>query len=518
MLVTDEEGRAVRNANVTFAAIGGGGVLRDPALPEIERPEITVRSNERGEAEVVLRLGKRTDEIPRLLVPENPNVEPTLIGLNLVTARAGLVALPEPFTAFGLPDNRFDGTLQYAQLRWSGNYVRPQSNGAVGARIRLLAEDPHGNPISNFPVIYTYRPPAVAAEPPPGYVRMSPANDSPSRLLSAKKYQECIAVHPVPLTGQCPGEAATLTVWTSWVGGEAYVALGDSPFSNYFIDAATDSEPVGSVSVPTSGHVCPVSDPFHCTSGAPPSPIIASGLRLFRANALGNVVEAYPLTGTASMTFWADAISEIEEVLPEVDGQGATHYKVRGTNHWRRERLSDSTIRLQPSTPGTSPDPLAAPLGNGRYAASVRMGAAPQYNQVRYESEHFPLELVRKDHWDELDPAYVDPVTLAVTRVRAPFGPWTHSSGFGLWGIEVRLSDLQPTPVQVGAQGTVSEPSTIRAHVEPADYKALLAPTDVLFEVVREGETVLAANGTGDGSRCRWACRTPRSPTTACSA
>jgi RHS repeat-associated protein len=497
VLVTDEEGRAVRNANVTFAVIGGGGKLVDPALPNFEAPEITARSNERGEAEVVLRLGKRTDEIPRLVLWEDPEREPSLVGLNVVTARAGLVSLEEPFTALGFADSRFDGTHSHADLRWSGNYVRPHSNGAVGGRIRVVAEDPFGNPISNFPIVYTYRPPAIAVEAEPGFVRMRQANDSPSRLLSAKKYRECIAAHPVPLSGQCAGEVTTLTLRTSWLGAEAYVALGDSPLSTYFIDAATDVEAVGWASLPTSGYVCPVSDPFHCTSGAPSSPIIASGVRLFRANALGNVVEAYPLGGTASMSFWADAISEKERVIPFVDPEGVTHYRVEGTNEWRRERLSDSTIRLQPTTPGTVPDAVATPLGNGTYGASIRMGTVPQYNHVRSQSEHYPLELMRKFYWNELDPDYVDPVTLAITRVRAPYGPWSESSGFGLWGIDVRLSDLQPTPVQVGAQGTVTEPSSIRAHVDPPEYRALLTPTDILFEIVRGGETVLAANGTG---------------------
>ena len=496
VLVTDEEGRAVRNANVTFAVIGGGGVLVNPAMFNIEGAELTVRSDERGEAEIVLRLGKRTDEIPRLLVPANPEIEPTLVGLNLVTARVGVIALPEPFTAFGLPDNRFDGTLQYAELEWSGNFVHPQSNGAVGARLRLLAKDLYGNPISNFPVRYTYRPPAVAVPAPEGFVRMRPANDTPSWLLSGKDYRTCTQVHPIPLTGQCAGQKATLAVPTSWRGAEAFVAIGDSPYSHYFFDAATDLEPIGWATVSTNGWVCPVGAPPSCTNGAPPPPMIASGLRLFRANELGNVVEAYPLSGSASMTFWADAISEIERVVAVVDPEGNTRYKVYGTNKWRRERLSDSTIALEPLTPGTVPAATASPLGNGRYTAPIRMAAVPQYNRVGYEGEHYPLELMRTDDWGELDPAYVDPVTLAVTRVRAPRGPYFQGSAFGLWGIEARLSDLEPTPIEVGAQGTVTRKSTIQAHVEPPEYRALLAPTDVLFEIRREGETVLAANGT----------------------
>src|SRR5207247_8585317 len=49
----------------------------------------------------------------------------TQVGMNLVTAGAGLAQLSEPFTAFGLPDDRFDGKHRYATL----NLVSTRSEG-----------------------------------------------------------------------------------------------------------------------------------------------------------------------------------------------------------------------------------------------------------------------------------------------------------------------------------------------------------------------------------------------------
>lgn len=498
VLATDAEGRAVRNARVVFTVLGGGGRLtaRDQPTPETE---VTVFSNERGEAEVSLQLGTRTDDIPRLLIPENPNLEPTQIGLNLVTARVASVGLTEPFTAFALPDDRFDGTTRYADLRWHGYYSQPNPNGAVSARIRMLAEDPYGNPISNFPITYRYRPPAIAIVPPEGLISARPANDSPSWLLSSKDFEICTLTHPVPLTGDCAGQVATLQVPTSWLGASAYVAVGTSPASLYFIDAVVGTEQVGWISIPTTGWACAANPTGHCSTA--PTPLrVATGMRPFRANALGNIVEAYPLGGEASVLFWADEISEIERVERQFDEKGHEHFIAYGTNQWRRERLSDSQIALTPATPGTVPAASAPPLGGGRYAAAVRMANLPQLNTVKAEGTHYPHDLVFSDlAAGELDPAYVNPVTLQATRVRAYWGPEITNSEFSLWGVLARLHDLDPAPVRVGPQGTVAQPATVKADVEPAEYKALLTPSDVRFEIFRDGELepVLVAHGTG---------------------
>ena len=82
VLVTDEAGFPVPGAPVSFSVIGGGGTLVDPATGRASASEITVlscaggetdgpcASLKPGEAVAVLRLGRKTGEIPRYTCEE----------------------------------------------------------------------------------------------------------------------------------------------------------------------------------------------------------------------------------------------------------------------------------------------------------------------------------------------------------------------------------------------------------------------------------------------------------------
>ena len=208
VLVTDEQGRAVRNANVVFSVMGGGSLLQDPAVGGQTGTEITVRSDAQGEAEVVQILGTRTDVIPRLMVfPEQPELNPLLVGLNLVTARAGSATLSEPFSTFALPDYQDDGEIIHMFIEWmpyAKNSHWPQLS--VGSRMGLTVNDQHGNPLSNALIRFTPRlPPYTQDPPPPNSSLMRPATDTPAHVLSARDYQQCLAQHLQPHYGECAG-------------------------------------------------------------------------------------------------------------------------------------------------------------------------------------------------------------------------------------------------------------------------------------------------------------------------
>ena len=121
VLVTDEAGFPVPGAPVTFSVIGGGGTLVDPATGRASVSEITVLSCSGGEKEppcaslkpgeavAILRLGRKTGEIPRYTCEEPytctcPEVgecnreqvgNRTQVGLNLV-ARCGRARSSSP--------------------------------------------------------------------------------------------------------------------------------------------------------------------------------------------------------------------------------------------------------------------------------------------------------------------------------------------------------------------------------------------------------------------------------------
>ena len=108
VLVTNANGQAVPRAPVTFRVLGGEGQLEDP-LTGVRAAEIVVLSNDRGEAEARLILGKKTDLIPRFITHEGDE-HATQVGLNLVAAARAPPACRAPFFAWGYPDDRFDGT------------------------------------------------------------------------------------------------------------------------------------------------------------------------------------------------------------------------------------------------------------------------------------------------------------------------------------------------------------------------------------------------------------------------
>ena len=348
-------------------------------------------------------------------------------------------------------------------------------------------------------VRFTYRPPPVQMPPPEGMSLTRPATTTPGRVLTTAAYQQCLAVHLQPHYGECEGEASSVLVRSTHLGAFAYAAIGDSPWSAYYFDVATELDPVGWTAFATSAYVCAFPDVSQCEgSQAPYEPYVVTGLRPVRVNRLGNFTEAYPPDGEGLFRMWADAVSEKERVTRVVDPDGTEHFIPTGTNEWRRERLLDSEVHLRPETEGTGVSPeVATPLGDGTYESQVRMALTPQLNRVRFDAKHWPLRLVyREGVWPlELDPAHVNAVTLEAERIRFPDAPAQTAGHFELWGIAPRLTGLAPTPVRVGPEGTVSEASDVSALVEPEAYRALLASEDVLFELRRDGVPVLAANG-----------------------
>src|SRR5262249_1974905 len=80
------DGFPVPKARVTFFVMGGGGSLLDPVTGDVGAAQLTVLSDARGEAQVKLVLGQRTDLVPRYQRFEGDEFS-TQVGMNLVTAR-----------------------------------------------------------------------------------------------------------------------------------------------------------------------------------------------------------------------------------------------------------------------------------------------------------------------------------------------------------------------------------------------------------------------------------------------
>jgi RHS repeat-associated protein len=530
VLVTDESGSPVPGAPVTFSVIGGGGTLVDPATDRASASEITVlscvggekeepcASLKAGEATAVLRLGRTTGEIPRYVCEEPytctcPEVGEcnreevgytTRVGMNLVTARSGDVDLAEPFTTFGFPEKRpADGRpgVFWAYVGLAAPPVLNPVNLTVVDRMALFARDRHGNPLSNVLMSVSFEGVPVLGPPPKGWSLYRGVTETPGHVLRAEDYVRCSKEAPSVIWGQCPGEALAVQMASSSLGAFAYPVVGDSPWSYYKFNYGTKLDPgVGWVEYHTDGLACPAERPGDCAAFDSPQTLTWQGTRPVVANLQGNVVEAYPPGATAEVGVWADVVYEEAQVSRSVDGKGREHFGATGTNVWRRERLSDSEIRLRPLSPGTGVSATAAPLGEGRYTASMTLAADPRQNAVEIAGRHY-LPLVKYLHGDgsDVDPATIDLATMTLTRVKDRSRPVQIVDRFSLWGIEPKITKLEPSPLFLSAGGLVTRAATVSHEVAPPEYRSLLEPGDLQFAVhaAASDAVVLSASGSG---------------------
>jgi RHS repeat-associated protein len=504
VLATDAEGFRVPGATVIFSVIGGGGQLVDPATGRPSDGDLAVRANDRGEAEATLVLGRRTDPVPRYVcqVEAGCSAETDThleqVGLNLVTARAGTATLAEPFTGIGFADDQFDGTFRHGffHARYQSGNGAEVPNLRVAYRIGVLVTDQHGNPISNFRVAFGYRPDPVPFLPPPTITRHRPPNKTPGKLVRAGDYLECIRSNPAPRLGECT-EADSVLVSSSSVGAYAYAALGDCWACYYFFDVGTPVQPTGVnwIGYATQGYGCLNATEEACSNPRDiKRPFVQISERPQRVNSLANLIEAYPLGDEGPIQLAAEALSEKERIVQEVGSDGTLHYYAEGTNQWRRERLADAEIDLTPATPGTAVSPITH-VGDGVYAAAMTMSPTPQRNTVGYRAKLKPLDIPYLPGTREVDPRYVS-VGAELKLERQPKGPVIIDGTFSLWGVKAEINRLMPSPVLLDERGVVARSSQVAHEILPENYRLLLAPTDVRFDLERNGGSVAAAHGT----------------------
>jgi RHS repeat-associated protein len=509
VLVTDGNGLPVPLAPVTFRVIGGEGLLEDP-LTGVHAPEVVVLSSDRGEAEARLLLGQKTDLIPRYVTLEGEE-HATQVGLNLVTVVSGTASLAGPFFAWGYPDDRFDGTNRYATLTNLSPDANPSvhANLAVAGRASIAVDDPYGNPLSNIPVRFAYKPVPEqwipCADGTCSHLR--PPTTTPGHVLKPADYTRCAQLTPRVLYGQCSGEAEEVVVNSSAFGAFAYPLLGDSPGSFYKYEATSvaQEDAVIPLQYGTWGQVCNSPDREDCgVRGLQPWEAVDHGTRPFRVNSLGNLIEAYPTGGVADLTVWADVLYEEVRLVPEERPGQSTRYRAEGTNVYRREVLTSSEFRLTPTTVGTAVDPPTAPyLGAGRYSAQMTMGTDAQRNTARVEAKHYP-GVIRYQNPDFI---YVDPSSIApgspptAVRVPDPTRPWQGGFDYSLWGAQAEVVGLDPTPLVIGVERTVSRESRVQHRLLPAEWEQLLDGREVFFEVKRDGTPVASVAGTQEAFR-----------------
>lgn len=502
VFVTDGNGFPLTGAVVTFQVIGGGGTLENLlGLPG--GGTVSVISDDRGYATTRLRYGTRTDLIPRYLGPAVGEEHSTQVGLNLITASAGLARLAEPFTLFGKPDERRPGPGQPGEVdvvlkaAQGGGWL---SNLRVAGRLDIAVQDQFGNPISNVPIRVTSR----VAEPGATPGVRAPIADY-GGVLNQTDYARCAALTPTVFKGECAGERDTLPIKSSNLGVFAFVAMGASTGSYYVFDYGPEPAPpyVGWAAYGTVGTFCTEGD---CNLLKTPISYTSSGNRGIWRNANGDEVEAYAPGAVATMTFFSDVVREKDRVIRNT--QNGKYY-VEGINEWVRERLEGSTVTLTPQTPGTLAQNTATPVDGapGEYEASVTMAMTPQRNTVDYEVRAVgPRPRAALD--GEVELQYVDTSDPLNKKLKPkPEGWWNDPArasitrnSFSLWGVRAGLypqGQVPPEPIFLTPGNKTAHASSMNYLIEPPEWAQLLEPTQIQFSVEDlSGGRLLSAAGT----------------------
>ncbi len=515
--VVDEEGNAVEGATVTFVVSGGGGKLID--LDGRELDTVAVLSDASGAARVRLRLGAHTSEMPRYLCEEGyscddetgKNGYTTQVGLNLVSVSTSTATLDAPLSAFGYPDDQRASGSRKAYYR----VKTPPASGWLLANMRvagafeLVAVDAYDNPLSNFPITMSYEPPPTLNTPPAGgslcRSGISTGPNTAGGVLKASEYDLCAAAGTPVRQSDCPGSPSA-TSSSSVLGVVFYPVLGASPDSWYRFPVTDGAgNRIAVAEYPTYGRYCASPDPNRCACAEPGVQPLISG-RTALVNGSGNMIEAYVPGSAAKAGFATDVLYEKAAIQRVFGSDGKPHYFAIGTNEWAREPLEDSVIAVAPTTPGTQAGAVAH-VASGRYEGEMRMGPTPQLNSLKYEYQLFPPTIPYLPSGPqvtpppgvqhEVDPAYVDPVTLEVRRVKQPDRPWKGEGSFSLWGVKPALTGLAPSPVRVSAGGTVLAESVISGAIEPPEYAPLLERRQTRTDVDKGGENVLSFRGVG---------------------
>jgi len=149
--VTDDAGRPVQGASVTFSVSRGGGLLS--AREEEQAPEITVLTDAQGLAAARLRSGQQTASNPLFILQDPLDEHRTRTLLNVVEAvvegRLGPALLETPFFAYGYPKEPV--TLRRTD---SSSTTFSGFAGLWSDTIAVAVEDVYGNPVSNVEVLF----------------------------------------------------------------------------------------------------------------------------------------------------------------------------------------------------------------------------------------------------------------------------------------------------------------------------------------------------------------------------
>lgn len=216
--VTDQKGKPVKGAAVTFTIMAGGGNFAMGG-------SVTSYTNSLGIASAPLTLGQHTSANPTYVWADGYTFSQQ-VGENIVNASLSSgVSISKPFTAYAFPKApaRLNKTL--------GDGVTKPVLTYTGS-LSVLVEDIYGNPISNRPVNFAVQP-AVSSSSCP-----NPNADIRQGYL-LRTGSSCAL--SLPLWGSCGTQSMALQETSSHLGTSVDMVLGGAPEAEYKIVVSSGS-------------------------------------------------------------------------------------------------------------------------------------------------------------------------------------------------------------------------------------------------------------------------------------
>ncbi len=475
VIVRDASGRPVEGASVVLSCTEGGGKLLDK--DGREQSQVTVLTDELGEANVTLKLGMHTADNP-VYTLRDPSDEFATRGLvHLVEAEVathgGSLSIDSPFSAIGFPGVP-------ARLRRTDTdrteFIGLTQVGMFADLIHAAIEDSFGNPIANQFVTFTVGNmvnPSGCPNPPP-----SPQN---AAVFNSRDRAGC---PPLPTLGTCGGPTFSAPTDDSGIFGG--VILGNSVVSGYRVNV-------------TSSGLAPLSF-FYSVLFSQVNDLDCSEVSDYRVETLsltdgdGRNYQA----ARAGEQLNAPVVSTVFYWYPEAEVRTRSDGKFYWQNFPQGKWIPSSAQLTYTVSNGGSATPASfIPTGAatqttpvpGYYQTYVTTGPTPALNEITGNVNN--IKVITR---------VLDGDTGVVTleeRLQPGFPLTEHLTD--VWGLNLQITGVSPTPLVLTDSGQLAAATQIAYRVDPPDYHSLLTEMDLSADGEALG-TAVGSSRTGTGS------------------
>ncbi|WP_243688311.1 hypothetical protein [Geotalea toluenoxydans] len=457
VLALDGANRPVKNVQVVFRSIAGGGLLGPDATTDTTAgaSEYRIATGADGIARAYLMLGTKTADSPYFIMQNKPYA--VQVGQNMVNVQAdissGALATDKPFEAYAFPGDAVN-IVKVAENTTDNKWGLP---GLFAGSIWVLVTDVYGNPISNKEVTFSVEEQVYRLNPQPFETPNAKIHNA--RLLRLEN--SC----PGSPTLDCADSMEQLQVTSNITGAVAEVLLGNTDGTDFTITANALKDENGTE---TSTPLQPVSFTYHSygiterSDDTAATYLTASVVHHFDSR--GNRIDAgkagtvfpQPLTVTLYR-------SEETTVSAIKDNCSTACYYLKGTGIFQTSKVNDGTVSFSISQGGGSVSPAVVPASSngqtpntiidGIYESYLTLGQAPALNVISVLASTSSL---------------VKHINTSTGETFSKSKTLTTETSLNIWGVLPRLEPDQW--ILINSKGYPTADVPLRLSVKPDEY------------------------------------------------